>query len=79
MVRKKKPEMATVTFRMDKRVWKEAKKNLNEIGVSRSQFIGTVLREMVRECKQENEFEMIDRIKDSLLFMGSSLMVKKRE
>lgn len=78
MVKSKKAESVTVAFRMDKKVWKESKKCLESIHISRSQFIGLVLREVVREC-EEGEGEMIDRIKESLMWMGMNMMVRKKE
>lgn len=78
MIKDKKAESVTVAFRMNKKVWKESKKCLESAHISRSQFIGLVLSEVVRECK-EGEGEMIDRIKDSLMWMGTYMMVRKKE
>lgn len=79
MTVRRKPEVGTVTFRMNKKIWKESEKALAKVGVSRSQFIGIVLREVVRSVKEETDVDMVDRIREALLWMGLNMMIKKKE
>lgn len=79
MIKKIKSDIGTVSFRTNKKVWRDAEKVLGRIGVSRSQFISIVLREVVRSAKEEKDMDMVDRIKEALLWMGMNIMVRKKE
>lgn len=49
----KKNELGQVSVTVNKRIWKEAKVVLQDLGISRSAFINVTLTQLVRESKGE--------------------------
>lgn len=70
---KSKSNLVKASITVNKRVWKESKPILSEIGLSRSTFINVALTQLVRE--QEGLASADDRAKD---VVGSLFELSKR-
>jgi hypothetical protein len=74
-----KSELVKVSVNVNKRVWKEAKAILGDIGLSRSSFINVTLTQLVNESKgQANRGDRMTDVVGSL-FELSKVGRKKRK